>query len=244
MSIDGAKAITDLEKQTRIQRLFHESEELKRQYRAAPNGLNAAKIMGEALRLDEEIRNLVDQKIEFDSNGETHLKTIAKAMETDRAARHGDEEQKTQEKPKEALLHRMAEHADMHHVAEVAGRVVNVAAGLLKPLAHHEEEPVVKKEPPPFDGWIIRHLDQRRKVEAGQGEDYDTDPNCSFGRWIQRHREDSDLVTAVEEKHRAFHDAVKAYIEGKRDTTLARASAALMIELHRIKGSWEQPDTP
>lgn len=235
MSQQGLEEIKALEQATEIQRLFHQSEELKRQYGAAPNGLQAAKQMGEALKLDARIQELVDESNTVDKDGNvkrsTNLKPVAEAVSRDREAHQQDLGTTPTQKPFVSHLQSMSPHAHNEHHEDIKGRIVNVASGLLKPFVTHDEEPEVPpKAPPPFEQWILNHLARRRKVDEGHGSVDDANPNCSLGRWIARHRDEG--VDELAEKHAAFHQANRDRLEtGKTDTSLARACNGLLIAL-------------
>ena len=242
MSQQGLDEIKALEQATEIQRLFHQSEELKRQYRAAPNGLQAAKQMGEALKLDARIQELVDESNTVDKNGNvkrtTNLKPVAEAVSREREAHQHDSDGTPTQKPFVSHLQSMATHAHIEHHDDIKGRIVNVASGLLKPFVTHDEEPEVPpKMPPPFEQWILNHLARRRKVDEGHGDEDDANPNCSLGRWLARHKDEG--VDELAEKHAAFHQAIRDRLEtGKTDTSLARACNGLLIALSKAKTSW------
>lgn len=242
MSQQGLDEIKALEQATEIQRLFHQSEELKRQYRAAPNCLKAAQIMNEASKLDARIRELVDENNTVDSNGNvkrsTNLKPVADAVSREREAHQQESDTPPTQKPFVSHLQSMATHAHNEHHEDIKGRIVNVASGLLKPFVTHDEEPEVPpKTAPPFEQWILNHLARRRKVDEGHGTEDDANPNCSLGRWIARHRDEG--VDELAEKHAAFHQAIRDRLEtGKTDTSLARACNGLLIALSKAKTSW------
>ena len=167
MSQQGLDEIKALEQATEIQRLFHKSEELKRQYRAAPNGLQAAKQMGEALKLDARIHELVDESNTVDKNGtvkcSTNLKPVADAVSRERESHQQDSGYNPTHKPFTSHLQSMSSHAHNEHHEDIKGRIVNVASGLLKPFVTYDEEPEVPpKMPPPFEQWILNHLARRR----------------------------------------------------------------------------------
>lgn len=244
MSKEGENEIKALERATEIQRLFHKSEEMKRQYLAAPTGVKAAKLMGEALKIDALIQELADETHSVDlrseRQGTSNLKPVAEAI----YRKSEIAENKSGATPKhatESSLQSMSSHQDWNDSGNVKGRFINVASGLLKPFASHdEEESLIKKELPPFEKWIIRHLDQRRKVAAGHGTDFDADPKCSLGRWIRRHR--CEALDELAEKHEAFHQAVRERLDtGTTDTNLARTCNALLIALSKSKTSYS-PD--
>ena len=142
MSQQGLDEIKALEQATEIQRLFHQSEELKRQYRAAPNGLKAAQIMNEASKLDARIRELVDENNTVDSNGNvkrsTNLKPVADAVSREREAHQQESGTPPTQKPFVSHLQSMATHAHNEHHEDIKGRIVNVASGLLKPFVTHD----------------------------------------------------------------------------------------------------------
>ncbi len=58
MSKEGENEIKALERATKIQRLFHKFEEMRRQYRASPTDVKAAKLMGERARTLTPTRNV------------------------------------------------------------------------------------------------------------------------------------------------------------------------------------------